>query len=802
VAPLRRVRRFSCEPGTVATWQIAGEGGNRGTEFLTTRAGRSSWQAVWARLARLRRARWVQNAITLALVALGPLLALATFLALGPLDRGAAAPSLRLVLLADLVYVLLLAALVLSRVARMIAARRAQSAGSRLHLRLTGAFALMALLPTVTVAVFAVLTINIGLETWFSSRVQNVVGASLAAAEAYEEQTREGLVQDARALSNYLDASRRATFVMDEGELRQVLGQGQGQIQRGLREAYVIDSTGEIRARGERSYLFDYEEPSRGAFLRARDEGVAVIPDWANNEFRALVPLRAFVDRYLYVSREVDGALLALLDETKETARFYQQQENERGRRLFDFALLYLGFALLLILAATWAGLWFAERLSRPVGRLAGAAQRVGAGDLNVQVIEEEGDDEIATLGRYFNQMTRQLKGQRDRLLENTRQIERRQRLFDSVLTSVTSGVVGLGASGKVTFVNRSAERLLGWEDTHRSDPIWVAVPEFGPLFDRLRDEGRERLQEEIKVSRDGRLEHLLVRMATRRRGDGGLEGYVVAFDDVTDLVSAQRMAAWGDVARRIAHEIKNPLTPIRLSAERISRSFAGKLDGPQAEKVAGLTDRIVRQTDDLRRIVDEFSKFARMPEPQRKPEDLSEILRGAVLLQEAGQPNVTFHIDLPEDPIPAELDAAMIGQALTNLVKNAGEATESLIEAGAPEGYAPEIRVTAQVSEGMAEIRIMDNGIGLPEDRSRLFEPYVTTREKGTGLGLPIVKKIIEEHGGTLLLDDAPPFETGARAGAMALVRLPVDPAAHEAEQTEPAEAGHGTSKQEEATP
>ncbi|WP_375258110.1 ATP-binding protein [Citreimonas sp.] len=772
---------------------------------MTTRASRTTWQVAWARFDRLRRARWVQNVIALTLVALGPVLAVATFWVLGPMGSGTGALSLRLVLLADLVYVLLLAALVLSRVARMIAARRAQSAGSRLHLRLTGAFAMMALLPTITVAVFAVLTINIGLETWFSSRVQNVVGASLAAAEAYDEETREGLVQDARALARFLDASRRATFVLDEGELRQVLAQGQGQIQRGLREAYVIDSTGEIRARGERSYLFDYERPSRADFLRAEDQGVAVIPDWSNNEFRALVPMRAFVDRYLYVSREVDGRLLALLDETEETARFYQQQETERGRQLFDFALLYLGFALLLILAAIWAGLWFAERLSRPVGRLAGAAQRVGSGDLNVQVLEEEGDDEIAMLGRYFNQMTRQLKGQRDRLLENTRQIERRQRLFDSVLTSVTSGVVGLGASGKVTFVNRSAERLLGWHETHRSDPIWVAVPEFGPLFDRLRDEERERLQEEIKVARDGRLEHLLVRMATRRRGDGGLEGYVVAFDDVTDLVSAQRLAAWGDVARRIAHEIKNPLTPIRLSAERIKRSFAGQLDEPQAEKVAGLTDRIVRQTDDLRRIVDEFSKFARMPEPDRKSEDLTEILRGAILLQEAGQPGVTFDLDLPEVAVPAQLDAAMIGQALTNLVKNAGEATESLIEAGAPEGYTPLIRISATIDGGMAEIRIIDNGIGLPEDRSRLFEPYVTTREKGTGLGLPIVKKIIEEHGGTLALEDAPAEDAGAEAsapgGAMAVVRLPVGHAVPEAAETGPANAGQDPRTEQEAT-
>ncbi|WP_188790753.1 sensor histidine kinase NtrY-like [Salipiger pallidus] len=731
---------------------------------------------TWARLSRLRRQRRVQNVATLGLVLLGPVLAFATFIALGPLDVGRGTElSLRFVLLADLVYVMVLATLVLQRVARMISDRRAQSAGSRLHLRLTGVFALMALLPTITVAVFAVLTINIGLETWFSSRVQNVVGASLEAAQAYEAEQRRGLTEDVEALARFVDGARRANFAFDDGDLRQVLGQGQGQIQRGLREAYIIDGGGEIRARGERSYLFNFEQPSLGQIALANDQGLVLVPDWDNHELRALVPLEAYADRYLYVSRDVDGNLLNLLDQTQATAQFYQQQESERGRRLFDFALLYLGFAVLLILAAIWLGLWFAERLARPVGRLAGAAQRVGAGDLDVQVIEDEGDDEISMLGRYFNQMTRQLKGQRETLLENTRQIERRQRLFDSVLFSVTSGVVGLDDSGRVTFVNRSGEKLLGWEESRAEVPVNVAVPEFGALFEKIRDTGQETAQEEVKVSRDGRLEHLLVRMSVRRRSDGSLEGYVIAFDDVSDLVSAQRMAAWGDVARRIAHEIKNPLTPIRLSAERIKRKFGRQLEAPDAEKLDQMTEVIVRQTEDLRRIVDEFSKFARMPEPDRRAEDVVALLRGAVMLQEHGQPDVQFTADLPDHELPAELDATMIGQALTNLIKNAGEAIESLREAGAPEGHVPQIRVTLTEQDGRAEIRIMDNGIGLPEDRARLFEPYVTTRDSGTGLGLPIVKKIIEEHGGSLTLEDAPLFEGATNAGAMAVVRLPL---------------------------
>ncbi|MFD1158040.1 sensor histidine kinase NtrY-like [Roseovarius aestuarii] len=738
---------------------------------MATRTRRISWE----RLNQLRRLQRVQNVATFGLVVLGPVLALMTYLVMGPLDQGSSSNVLRIVMLADLIYVIIVAALVLQRVMRMVADRRKRSAGSKLHLRLTWVFAIMALLPTVTVAVFATLSVNMGLEAWFSDRVGRVVDSSVAAAQAYEEEHRRDLITDAQALSAFINATKRATVFMDDGDIRKVLSEGQQKIQRGLREAFVIDGTGELRSRGERSYLFDYEQPSPEAIAKALEDGILIIQDWDNNEFRALLPLEAIPDRLLYVSRNVDGDILNLLDETQETADFYKQRETERGRVLFEFGLVYLGFALILILAAVWLGMWFAERLSRPVGRLTLAAQRVGEGDLDTQVREEEGDDEIAMLGTYFNQMTKQLKGQRNTLLANTQQIERRRRLFDSVLGSVSSGVVGLDAKGRVTFVNRAAERLLDWHEDQQSLSLSVAVPEFGALFERLRGSATGFVQEEIKVSRGKRQENLLVRMSKRLNEEGKREGYVVAFDDVTDLVSAQRMAAWGDVARRIAHEIKNPLTPIQLSAERIKRKFSKELDAENATSLEQLTDVVVRQTNDLRRIVDEFSKFARMPEPETKNESLSRLISEAALLQETGQPDVRFETDFCKDDLWAEVDATMISQALTNLIKNAGEAIESLYEKENPEGHVPTIRISSKVEGGEAVLRISDNGIGLPDDRSRLFEPYVTTREKGTGLGLPIVKKIIEEHGGTLELDDAEIFTTDARPGAMAVIRLPL---------------------------
>ncbi|MEO1024237.1 MAG: PAS domain-containing sensor histidine kinase [Pseudomonadota bacterium] len=712
---------------------------------------------------------------------LGPVLVVATYTVLGPLDQTSNTLALRLVLLADLVYALVISALVLSRIASMVAARRARSAGSRLHLRLTGVFALIALIPTVMVAVFAGLTINVGLEGWFSDRVSGVVGASLSAAEAYQEDQRNDLAEDAAVLAGMLsDAKRRNTFIYD-GELRQLLGQGQAQIQRGLREAFVINSAGEIRARGERSYLFDFEPP-RAVELEAAAEGeLRIIEDLAADEFRALVRLDAFPDRFLYVSRSVDGDILSLLDEAAETATLYRQLEAERGRLVFEFGLLYLGFAVMLILAAIWLGLWFAERLSRPVGRLAGAAQRVGAGDLDVQVQEEPGDDEIAMLGRLFNQMTRQLKGQRDKLLTTNQQIEKRRRMFDSVLSSVTAGVIGLDVDGRISFINRSAERILNMSTDPHSEAIEVAVPEFGALFARLKKTGKDTAQDEIRVTRSGIAETLLARIALRQGREGQNEGYVIAFDDVTDLVTAQRMAAWGDVARRIAHEIKNPLTPIQLSAGRIKRKFHDKV-GDEGGQLEQMTDVIVRQTEDLRRIVDEFSKFARMPEPERTLNDLTQIIRDAVTLQEsADERRITS--DLPGPAVQAELDTTMIGQALTNLIKNAGEAIESLYEkSGVPDGHEPRVHVAMTVDDKAATVTISDNGIGLPEDRSRLFEPYVTTRSEGTGLGLSIVKKIIEEHGGTLVLSDAEPLDASGQIGARAEITLPL---AAETEQT-----------------
>jgi len=359
------------------------------------------------------------------------------------------------VLLADFVYALVVAAFVAKRLATMLAARCRRSEGSRLHLRLMRVFTLFALAPTLLVAVFATITLNFGLEGWFSERVRNVVANSLAAAQAYEEEHRRTLQNDAAQLAAFLDDQKARNPLLSAGALRELLTRGQTQMQRALPKAYVIDGDGQLRARGERSYLFDFAPPSADEIARARAGEIVVIEDWAHNEFRALLALDAFADRYLYVSRHVDGEILSLLDETQSTVRLYQQLEADRGRLLFEFALIYLGFALVVILGAIWMALWFAERLSRPVGRLAAAAARVGEGDFEVRVPDSRSDDEIALLGRAFNNMTRQVKGQRDALIEANIETERRRRLFDSVLSGVTAGVIGLDGDGRIEVEKR-----------------------------------------------------------------------------------------------------------------------------------------------------------------------------------------------------------------------------------------------------------------------------------------------------------------------------------------------------------
>ena len=730
---------------------------------------------ILGKLKQWRNRRKFLTILAWSLILLGPILTGLTVSILQGEFGSKLSNILRLILLADGIYLLVVISIVGYAVMRMFAARRAKSAGSRLHMRLSRVFAIVALIPTVLVAVFAVVTLSIGVEGWFSKNVQNVVKSSLSAAEAYKNEQRDDLKIDLSFMSVRLNEYKKSNSFVSDSDLRVQLISIQKLIQRGLKEAYIIDRNANLRSRGELSYLFGYEEPSDEIMKSAELGDLIIIEDWPNNEFRSLIRLESFEDKYLYISRTVDGKILNLLDKTMESAITYNTMESQREKILWSYGLLYLGFATFVILSSILLGMLFAERLSRPVGRLAGAAQRLGAGDFDVKVIEEKGDDEIAMLSRVFNHMTKQVKRQRDDLIAANDYTERRRRLFDSVLSGVTAGVIGLSSDGNIGFINLAAQKLLNLNsDNHEGKSIQIAVPEFIDLFRLIQKNDNKTQQQEIKLTRAGSIEILLVRISARISENELVEGYVITFDDVTNLVSAQRLAAWGDVARRIAHEIKNPLTPIQLSAERLKRKYS-PIVGAEDSNLSQYCDVIIRQTNDLRRIVDEFSKFARMPEPIKRPTNVTKLLKDVILLFQVSSPKINIVFNNLYDDFNISIDETMINQAFTNLIKNAGEAIESKLNSQPDLKFDPEIRITIDQIMNDLEITIEDNGIGLPnQGRSRLFEPYVTNRENGTGLGLSIVKKIIEEHNGTLELLDASPFSKTDSFGAKMRIVFP----------------------------
>ena len=579
--------------------------------------------------------RKLKNFIIFSLVALGPLLAGITYLAMGPLKLNPSSEGLRFLIFLDVFYILVISGVILRRIIKLKSAIKLSLNGAQLHLKLTVVFSLIALVPTILVAIFSTITLNFGLDGWFSDRVRLALSSSQAASEAYYIEKQDSLISDAVTFSEYVNRAKESGVLIDDSDIRELISKVQDNIQRGLKEVFVIDGSGTIRARGDKSYLFDFEKPSTKILIDAEVGKPLVINDWENDELRVIIKLNLFYDRFLYVSRSVNGNFLQLLNETNETVRFYKQLESDRGRIIFDFGLLYFGFSLMLILAATWVGFWYAEKLSRPIGELVDASKKIGDGDLSIRVIESNRNDEISVLGRTFNQMTSQLELQREELLNTNTQIEKRRILFDSVLSSVSTGVIGTDSFGEITFINKSALLVLNISEEEWSTvSLNILIPEFSEIFEKAKKSSSIDVSNEIKITRLGKLENLLVRVRSRANKDNKVDGYVIVFDDVTELVSAQKMAAWGDVARRIAHEIKNPLTPIKLSAERLYRKLNLSV-GDEESTLKRYTDVIIRQTEDIQRIVDDFSRFARMPEPEKQKTDLTQLLGDVVLLQQ-----------------------------------------------------------------------------------------------------------------------------------------------------------------------
>ena len=689
------------------------------------------------------------------------------------------------VLMANMACVLLLLSIIAWELGQVVQARRRGRAGARLHVRIVGLFSVIAALPAILVAVVASITLDRGLDRWFSTRTRAVIENSLSVAQAYVQEHAEMIRGDIVAMA--FDVSRaKPLFDQDRDRFRQFLT-AQASL-RGLPAAMIIDKDRNPLERVGAASDRDYNLPPKGALaqITVAEPRIALVAD--ADEVAAVIKLNNYNDYYLYVARPLVPRVLEQLRETQANVAEYASLDARRVGVQVAFALMYTVIALTVMLSAVWIGLNFANRLVAPIRRLIGAANLVSIGNLYVQVPVRRAEGDLARLGETFNKMTQELRTQRDDLVRARDVMDSRRRFSEAVLAGASAGVIGVDAHERISILNRSAERLIGHaEAAVLGRPAGELVPELTPLLLAARTGNQRLVQGQVTIDREGRERILTVRVTTEQASESD-QGYVITLDDITELVVAQRSSAWADIARRIAHEIKNPLTPIQLSAERLKRKY-GKVIVEDRAVFEQCTDTIVRQVDDIKRMVDEFSRFARMPKPVIESEDVAETIRHVVFLMQAGHPDIDFEVTLNVDPMPARIDRRLIAQALTNIVKNASEA----IEAVPPEELGKgRIVITAMRSEEEVVIDVVDNGIGLPkEHRSRLLEPYVTTREKGTGLGLAIVERILEEHGGRIELNDSPAVAEGVRGAWMRLAFATGTAPVTATNDAEPASAG-----------
>ncbi|HJT43365.1 MAG TPA: PAS domain-containing sensor histidine kinase [Rhizomicrobium sp.] len=666
----------------------------------------------------------------------------------------------------NLALVLSLAVAIGWRIARLLATRRTGRAGAKLHVRLVTWFSAIAVVPAILVAIFAAVTLNLGLDQMFSGRVKQALDNAQNVAHRFIMAEARGITLSAGEIAENL--AHDPTLIDENKQLK--VGLMMTKIafmtkDRGLIGSFLLDGEGREVGKSAALSYSQALKPSASDFADARAGKILVDGSPDTGLVHALVRLPFLKDVFLLVVEKVDPQVFGYYSRTKAAVSEYNRLNESRLETQLQFAALYAMVTLLVVLAAIWSGLWAANRLVRPISDLIDAAGRVSEGDLTAQVWVERGDDELSRLGMAFNRMTQQLSAQRGDLMAAGRLNEIRRRFTETVLSGVSAGVIGLDGEGRITIINRAAARLLNaapkdLEHSHYSD----AVPELAPLILRAMSEPVGRAGGEVSIKRGGASRALSVQVTSEHDSE---DGFVVTFDDITDLVSAQRTAAWADVARRIAHEIKNPLTPIQLSAERLKRKYSSEIVS-DPEVFQQCTDTIVRQVGDIGRMVDEFSSFARMPAPVMRRENAQELVQQAVFLQRVANPGITFNTIAPKEPVHFEGDGRLISQALTNVLKNAGEGIAARIARGDDEPG--KIDITVAPNGGYFAFRVTDNGVGLPpEHRHRLTEPYVTTRAKGTGLGLAIVRKIMEDHGGEITLADAQGGE-----GAEVILTLP----------------------------
>jgi two-component system nitrogen regulation sensor histidine kinase NtrY len=712
--------------------------------------------------------------VTLALAAAAAVLGIGSFVLMSNGAPLAIRPNLVTALvLSNTSVLLLLFASLAGRLTRVWVERRRGSAGSRLHVRLVLLFSVVAVAPTIMVGVFATAWFSLGIQFWFNDRIRTALEEGLQASQGYLAEHRDTIKSDALIMKAELESAGRTIGAGNPDAFSEVLS---SQVfLRSLDEAVVFDAeTREVVAKAGLMADAGPGKISPGAIEAARTGEVPVLSNGTDTEVRALVMLNSTPTLMMLIERAVDPHILAHMHLTEDSVAQYQRLDQNRAGLQVTFALIFALVALLVLAAAVSIGLVMANQIARPVGWLMLAAERVRGGDLQVRVPEIASEDELAGLSRAFNRMTNQLSAQRAELMDAYSQIDERRRFTETVLSGVSAGVIGLDAQGRIELPNRAAGELLGLDLLGMiGRRLADQVPEMQKLLADCMAAPSRTLTGEIDISNPRSRRTLLVRISPESRA-GRADGFVVTFDDITELQAAQRKAAWADVARRIAHEIKNPLTPIQLSAERLKRRFTREISS-DPETFAQLADTIVRHVGDIGRMVDEFSAFARMPQPVIKPEDIGRVAREALVLQRNAHPEIEWTTDIPERGPVAPCDRRLLGQALTNLLVNAADAVGMRAR---PDGAPGHICVSVAQAGGAVRIAVADDGIGLPKaDRGRLTEPYVTHKPKGTGLGLAIVKKIMEDHGGIVTLDDRMSTLSntdGAAHGAVATLILP----------------------------
>lgn len=671
------------------------------------------------------------------------------------------------VLAVNAILCLVLFALIVREIWPLWTAHRKGQAAARLHGRIITMFSLVAAIPAIVVAIVSALTLSGGLDRWFSERTKAIIENASLVGRAYLNDHANKLAGDTLAMA--ADLSAQQSLLGAEPQRFNLFLSNQANL-RGLPVAYVLRKDRSVVQKAETGFATELPLPPAEVVDQAAEgQPVILTPGGGTTGgmIGAVVSVPGSSDLILYVARGIDRRVLEYLAQAEAAAADYQIAEIRRAGVQLAFALMYSGVALILLLSAIWFGIAFANRLVAPIRRLIGAADQVARGNYYVQVPVRPAEGDLAHLGQTFNGMTTALRQQRDEVMSANEQLDERRRFTEAVLAGITAGVIGLNPDFIVTIANRSAYLLLDLEEGGLiGQSLSTILPDIAPALAEAA-QGNRRVVREITIEQHGRARVFSVRV-TSEENPGQQHGYVVTLDDISDLVLAQRSAAWADVARRIAHEIKNPLTPIQLSAERLRRRYGNKLNDDR-DVFDQCVDTIIRQVSDIGRMVDEFSSFARMPTAQIARDDLTDTIKQVIFLMRVGNPAIEITADLPVERLEADFDRRLLGQALTNVVKNATEAVGAV--PGQAEGGG-RIAVLAKQTMGQIVIEIVDNGVGLPkEQRERLLEPYMTTREKGTGLGLAIVAKILEEIGGRVELLDAPAVAEGGHGACVRLI-------------------------------